>query len=187
MRGVGIGVVDDERKRCDRRAHALLIGIVERRPEDRRVGVDHGGDEIRQVWVDHPVRVVADRCGCAGIADRVDGDLAGHFTGFVTTHAVGHDEQPATGMPVVLVLFSYAAGVGGDAPSEAGGWPDSRLCRVVTHGQASRLIVPMLIRRPLARAPASATMSCSPTVPYVRIYRIEVLTEAHPVRRGYAI
>ena len=56
----------------------------------------------------------ADRCGCAGISNGVDGDFAGDFAGLVSAHAVSHNEQPIAGVPTVLVLLANLTGVGGE-------------------------------------------------------------------------
>ena len=101
--------VGDDRDRGDRRAHATLGRVGDRRPEDVAVG---GGDRVDHVGGRREIVF-----GQAG-GDPLDGEFAGDLAGLVAAHAVGDDEDAVAGEDVVLVVRTELSGVGGGAPTE---------------------------------------------------------------------
>ena len=116
-------------------AHPHLRAVAAGGLEDGGVGLHHGGLHHLGAW----------RTRGQAIAQHVGGHRAGHFTGLVATHPVGHREHERLGEVRVFIGFAHAAGIGGGAPAQH-----------LAHW-ASNTVEPICSRSPLVmgRAPTS--------------------------------
>ena len=98
----------DQRESTQGGAHAREFDVVGGALDHGEIGLLDGSHE----------RVGARR-GERGL-EGLEGEMTGHFTSLMSTHAVGHGEQAVDGEQRILVALTHAPGVGGRAPGQTG-------------------------------------------------------------------
>ena len=116
--------------RAEGRAHPGQLGIAGGGGDDLVVGELHRPhDGVGGGLVD-------------GLAQRRDGQLGGHLTGLVATHAVGHGEKRVGREHRVLVVLTHQPRIGGRAPGQAGHASSSTVLPICTRSPACRTMAP---------------------------------------------